>query len=209
MPTAPARPAVTPAAPISRTCPSCGTHVSAADATCPQCGAAQPTGSPESTRLFLLLGGILLFVAGFALGRAGSGMRSQVAEASLAQVTATARRADAQYTRDSLSPKIKYDIFLRSAADSIPLGLKAWQLDNNGNLVLYSDKGAEWNRLTPEQQQAVMTLLGAGYTNYRLLVGMTSAAELRSRGQPVISLALVDGTVIATRVESGEVRLYK
>lgn len=185
------------------------------DATMHETAAAQATGrDPRRTApvapggpsqafrgvvVFLVLG---VFLTGFALGRMGTGVRSSAARASVERAEVEALKA----AKDSLPDAIKYEVFLNSAAQELPMGFTAKGFDANGNLVLYATRVEAWARLEESQRRAIMGFLGAAYTSFRLQYGIPTDL---SKGHPVLSIAGPDGTVLASRGPSGEVLLFE
>ena len=161
-----------------------------------------PTAPVAQVRAWIALSLMLGFILGFALGRAGDSSRAVAASTLAAEDQASALRM----ARDSLSEDLKFDHFLRAVAAKLPLGFQTWRRDSNGNLVLYVGDPAAWSALAPDVRQKVMELIGVGYTSFRIEMGL--AVDL-SRGHPVISLAGPDGTLLATRTQTGPVVVYR
>jgi len=155
----------------------------------------------QAKRALILFGVTGVFVAGFMIGRMGTGVRAEA----VVESTQRARAEAIIAAVDSLPDAVKYEIFLQTAAEELPLGLTAKAFDANGNLVLYTTRAQEWQALQEVERRAIMGVIGASYTAFRLRNGMTQDL---SSGHPVISLAAPDGSVLATRVESGDVVLY-
>ena len=159
------------------------------------------TGLSQARRGLVVFGALGIFLAGFALGRTGTGVRAEAAEEAIQR----AREQTLAAAQDSLPDAIKDEIFLQETARALPLGLVAKGWDANQHLVLYASRVPQWRALQPKQQEAIMGVIGASYTAFSLQNGIIRNL---SQGHPVISLASASGEVLATRDESGKVILF-